>query len=183
VKAAAAITATAVAVLLSLPFLAARPAPPAADTSYSTSTCSDVAAILQTIRTLESGGNYTAKAAKATASGAYQIIDTTWAAWALAAGIGTTYTHASQAPPAIQDAVAAHHVQGLLLQYHDVSVIPLAWYYPAAINDQKLRDVVPAPQAGNVLTPRQYQTRWLDRYTSIVRANPSCAPHSEHTFV
>ena len=39
----------------------------------------DVAPILATIRTLESGGDYTARAAGSSASGAYQFIDSTWA--------------------------------------------------------------------------------------------------------
>ena len=48
----------------------------------------------------ESGGNYDAENAVSTASGAYQIIDGTWA------GYGG-YSHASDAPPAVQDAKAA----------------------------------------------------------------------------
>ena len=48
----------------------------------------------------ESGGNYLAENAYSTASGAYQIIDGTWA------GYGG-YSHASHAPPAVQDAKAA----------------------------------------------------------------------------
>ena len=53
--------------------------------------CGDVPRVLDTIRTLESGGDYTIKAAHASASGAYQIIDSTWAAWSAAAGVGTEY--------------------------------------------------------------------------------------------
>lgn len=48
----------------------------------------------------ESGGNYDAENAVSTASGAYQIVDGTWA------GFGG-YSHASDAPPAVQDAKAA----------------------------------------------------------------------------
>lgn len=48
----------------------------------------------------ESGGNYDAENAVSTASGAYQIIDGTWN------GFGG-YFHASDAPPAVQDAKAA----------------------------------------------------------------------------
>jgi transglycosylase-like protein len=48
----------------------------------------------------ESGGNYLAENDYSTASGAYQIIDSSWA------GYGG-YSHASDAPPAVQDAKAA----------------------------------------------------------------------------
>lgn len=48
----------------------------------------------------ESGGNYLAENASSSASGAYQILDSTWA------GFGG-YSHAAYAPPAVQDEKAA----------------------------------------------------------------------------
>lgn len=127
--------------------------------------CGDVAAILETIRTQESGGDYTARSAGSSASGAYQMTDSTWAHWAAAAGHADEFQHAWQAPPASQDAAAEVHVRSILEAHHgDVTFVPLTWYYPAAIGDPTLMDVVPFPDAGNVLTPRQYQERWLALY-------------------
>jgi murein DD-endopeptidase MepM/ murein hydrolase activator NlpD len=171
VKLVAALAATAVSGLLALPLLAGG------TTSRAVGGCGDVPRVLDTIRTLESGSNYTITAAHASASGAYQIIDSTWAAWSAAAGVGSEYQHAFQAPPAVQDAVAGHHVQQLLDQYHDVTYVPLAWYYPAAIGNPALMDVVPAPGAGNTLTPRQYQTRWMDVYNAETTTGTAvCGP-------
>lgn len=115
--------------------------------------------ILATIRTLESGGNYTARARGSSASGAYQFIDSTWA------GYGG-YQQAWQAPASVQDAKAAEHVQRILDAHDgDVTALPVVWYLghlPAA--DSARWDQVPVPNAGNVLTPRQYQQRWLTEY-------------------
>ena len=167
----AAIVISAISGLLALPLLAGGP------TSRAITGCGDVPRVLDTIRTLESGSNYTVTAAHASASGAYQIIDSTWAGWSRAAGVGTEYQHAAQAPSAVQDAVAGYHVQLILNQYHDVSYVPLAWYYPAAIANSALMDVVPAPEAGNTLTPRQYQTKWMGVYDSKAAAGTVvCGP-------
>lgn len=57
-------------------------------------------AIPESIVMCESGGNYSAENPTSTASGAYQIIDGTWG------GYGG-YSHASDAPPSVQDERAA----------------------------------------------------------------------------
>jgi hypothetical protein len=47
----------------------------------------------------------------------------------------------------------------------DVGRVPVVWYIghvpPASSSEW---DRVPAPYAGNVLTPRQYQAKWLGVY-------------------
>jgi murein DD-endopeptidase MepM/ murein hydrolase activator NlpD len=143
--------------------------------------------ILATIRTLESSGNYQAKSAGSSASGAYQFLDTTWN------GYGG-YTHAAAAPPTIQDAKATEHVTGILNQHNnDITTVPVIWYIgylPAA--DSPAWDTVPMPGAGNVLTPRQYQQRWMTLYqqqtaaptpsTSIAATIPSDKPTATTTM-
>ena len=114
-----------------------------------------IANILATIRYVESRGNYDAPPNKGGASGAYQFIASTWN------GYGG-YSHAYLAPAEIQDERAALDVERFLAQWNnDVSMIPVMWYYPRASRDVTLMDIVPVPSAGNVLTVREYQQRWL----------------------
>jgi len=114
-----------------------------------------MANILATIRYLESRGDYTAPLNKGRASGAYQFITSTW-------GNYGGYPDAYLAPPEIQDERAAADVTRFLAQWdNDVSMIPVMWYYPRASRQVELMDIVPVPSAGNVLTVREYQQRWL----------------------
>ncbi len=116
---------------------------------------SQIANILATIRYLESRGNYVAPPNKGRASGAYQFITSTWNNYG-------GYRDAYLAPPEIQDERAADDVNRFLAQWNnDVSMIPVMWYYPRASTDVALMDIVPVPSAGNVLTVREYQQRWL----------------------
>jgi hypothetical protein len=116
---------------------------------------SQIANILATIRYIESRGNYLAPPNKGNASGAYQFIGSTWN------GYGG-YSAAYLAPPEVQDERAALDVNRFLAQWNnDVSMIPVMWYFPKASQDPSLLDIVPVPQAGNVLTVREYQQRWL----------------------
>lgn len=127
-----------------------------------------LAPILATIRSMESGGDYTAYNAGGGASGAYQYIQSTWTKYANAAGYGQyANSPASAAPPNVQDAVAVFNVQDILNQYHSVADVPLAWYYPAAIGNSVLLNTVPDPGAGNTQTPAQYQSAWLQKFKSL----------------
>lgn len=118
-----------------------------------------VEVVLATIRTRESGGDYTARASGSTASGAYQFVDRTWD------GYGG-FPQAWQAPPPVQDAKATEVVVSILDAHDgDVAAVPVVWYLgylpePAS----SAWDTVPAPGAGNRLTPREYQQQWLGEY-------------------
>jgi len=133
------------------------------DETLPTSTCvtitDDIDRVLRTIRALESGGDYAAQARGSTASGAYQFLNSTWARYG-------GYARAADAPPSVQDAKAAELVTSILTQHaDDVSAVPVIWYIgrvPDAGSPEW--DRVPVPEAGNRLTPRQYQTRWLRQY-------------------
>ena len=112
--------------------------------------------ILLTIRIVESGQRYGIGKNKGGASGAYQYIDSTW-------GNYKGYPSAYLAPPEVQDERALAHVVGILDTWRgDVSMVPVIWYYPRAATDATLMDQVPLPHAGNRLTVREYQHRWLD---------------------
>lgn len=122
---------------------------------------SQIANILATIRYLESRGNYLAPPNRGRASGAYQFITSTWNNYA-------GYRDAHLAPPEIQDERAAADVTRFLAQWNnDVSMIPVMWYFPRAARQVELMDVVPVPSAGNVLTVREYQQRWLAVWATL----------------
>jgi hypothetical protein len=117
--------------------------------------------ILATIREIESGNNYQARNS-ATASGAYQITDATW-------GFYLGYPSANVAPPPVQDTKAAELITRVLAPDDDVGRVPVAWYVghvPA--DDSPEWDQVPAAYAGNRLTIRQYQTKWLALYETKI---------------
>jgi hypothetical protein len=143
--------------------------PPAPAATHVTVFRGQLGQILATIRYMESRGNYAIGPNKGNASGAYQFIQSTWN------GYGG-YSHAYLAPPSVQDERAAVDVNRFLTQWNnDVSMIPVMWYYPRASTDPALMDVVPVPSAGNVLTIREYQQRWLGVF-SFISGKPIPAP-------
>jgi hypothetical protein len=125
---------------------------------------SQVEPIAATIRQVESGGDYTARASGSSASGAYQFLDSSWASYG-------GYPRAWLAPPEVQDAKAAELISTILANNNgDVAAVPIAWYLghvPAPGSPEW--DTVPAPGAGNRLTPRQYQTQWMTTYQTTAR--------------
>lgn len=125
--------------------------------------------ILKTIRTKESGGNYTAinKGHNTTnwATGAYQFLNSTWKGLSKgvesAAGIPSAY----QAPPSVQDFVAEIYVRQVLASHgNHLAAVPVSWYYPRAWDNDALLDAIPAPQQGNTQTVRQYAENWIKTY-------------------
>lgn len=125
--------------------------------SSSAAGCGELAVILDTIRSIESGGDYTAPKNAGGASGAYQYVDSTWDDY-------EGYESAYLAPPELQDARAATDVQAVLATYGDVAFVPVIWYWPVAASDPTQLDIVPMPGAGNRLTVREYQQHWLAVY-------------------
>ena len=168
IKVAGAAIAASCAALAALPFLAgggdaAGPMNPHA--------CGPLAVILDTIRSVESGGDYRVTITTSSASGAYAFIDSSWRHYGALAGVDVDrYPRAYLAPEPGQDAAATVYVTEVLDVYNDdVAVIPVAWYLPSAINNPDRMDVIP-PMGGNVLTPREYQTKWLGIYEQKLAA-------------
>lgn len=81
------------------------------------------------------------------------------------------YPTADSAPSHIQDQVASVNVTSILAGHdNQIEVVPIIWYYPAALGDDTVMDQVPVPSAGNTLSVREYQTRWLDLYNEKLEA-------------
>lgn len=122
-----------------------------------------VEAIAATIRLLESGDDYTARAPGSSASGAYQFLDSSWADYG-------GYARSYLAPPAVQDAKAVENINAILASNdNDPAAVPVAWYIghvPPPGSPEW--DAVPSPGAGNRLTPREYQAKWMDVYRDQV---------------
>jgi resuscitation-promoting factor RpfA len=118
----------------------------------------DMGAIMSTIKTRESGGDYKAQAKGSSASGAYQFIDSTWQSLTRKSGIGTEYKRAIDAPPEIQDAIAKHHIADILKKADgDISKVPVAWY-TGNIQGKMSQEAV---AKNNGLTAEKYQEKWL----------------------
>lgn len=127
--------------------------------------CGNLAVILDTIRSIESGGDYPLPKNRGGASGAYQYVDSTWNNY-------EGYKSAYLAPPEIQDARAVTDVQAILAKFGGVAYVPIVWYWPKAASDPSQLDIVPMPGAGNRLSVREYQQHWLAVYESKLAGSP-----------
>jgi hypothetical protein len=128
--------------------------------------------ILATIRTRESGsaqGNYNArnfgtKQYRSTASGAYQFTDDTWQARAKAVPGASQFSSASQAPPEIQDAVAAAYVRSILKESgNSVEAVPTAWYTGNIAGKMSAK----ALAANKGFTSQQYTREWMKTFEKV----------------
>lgn len=132
----------------------------------------DTAAILATIRHIESGDDYTLHTPPTTdsdpgavPSGAYHILNASWAGY-------SGYADAYLAPPDVQDQFATDQVTQILAAFgDDPAWVPVAWHVGIA-GARNVQDgtwssaYVPDP----ITDPRSigdYQTRWLEHYTTI----------------
>ena len=117
--------------------------------------------ILDTIKSKESSGNYQAQAKGSSASGAYQFIDSTWQSLTKKYGIGTEFSRAVDAPPQVQDALAARYVEDILKKTGgDVSKVPNVWYTGNA--EGRMSEKALAANRGQ--TAAQYQSKWMETY-------------------
>ena len=132
----------------------------------STPVSGTTAQVLETIKTIESGGDYTTpnKEGVSSASGAYQFIDSTWKNLTQKYGIGSEYGRAMEAPPEVQDAVAAKYVEEILSQNNnDVSKVPLVWYTGNAQGKMSQE----ALRANGGQAAAAYQQKFLNAFQSI----------------
>lgn len=138
----------------------------------------DNADILATIRQRESGGDYGARSKSSTASGAYQFINSTWRGLTQKFGIGTEYRTAADAPPNIQDAVAAEYVKDILRRNNnDLSKVPLEWYTGNSAGQMSAS----ALAANNGLTPQTYVDKWMQDYMKISGKTPEMMTNNPQT--
>lgn len=126
----------------------------------------DIDLILQTIRSIESGGNYTIEnpLPNSSASGAYQYIDATWKAVTTKYGIGTEYSRAKDAPPRVQDAVAQANVEEILRNNNGRIVsVPNTWYTGNPEGQMTQGQI----NANNGQTSAIYTNKWINKYKQL----------------
>lgn len=145
--------------------------------------------VLDTIKSMEAGGNYSIvngaprhatqeqnnELMRTRASGAYQFMPKTWASLTKKFNIGTQYQYAAQAPAEVQDALASAYVSDILKRNNnDVGTVPLEWYTG---NSKGI--ISPAALAANGgLTPDTYKSRWLQRFNKIGSQYPAATSNN-----
>ncbi len=128
-------------------------------------------AFLQAERQTESGGNYSAYNSGGGASGAYQYIQSTWSAEATDAGYAAyANAPAGDAPPSVQDAVAAYDATQKYATYQNWNNVAEAWYYPAWAGVPQYQNSVPYPSAGNTVTIGAYGAEVVNTMNKILQS-------------
>ena len=85
--------------------------------------------IADTIKHMESRGNYSIRNKTSTASGAYQFTDPTWHGLTNEYKIGQQYKSAADAPADVQDKIATMYVQEILAKNGgNINAVPNTWY-------------------------------------------------------
>lgn len=127
-----------------------------------------VNAILDTIKLRESSHNYDAKNPDSSASGGYQFIDSTWKSLTEKYGVGTEYSHAQDAPEAVQDAVASNYVKEILADNNnDVTKVPLVWYTGNAGGKMSAKQLA----VNKGLTAAEYQYNWMRAFNRNLKGS------------
>lgn len=121
--------------------------------------------ILATIRNRESSNNYASPGRPGrTASGAYQFIDDTWQSLSKTVPGAEQYAHASDAPPAIQDAVARKYVTDILKKSgNDITAVPRVWY----TGNLQGKLSAKALAANKGYTVERYVEHWMQDYQKV----------------
>ena len=116
---------------------------------------------------MESGDYTNAPHGSAGASGAYQFITSTWKSSTSDYGVGTQYANACDAPPGVQNQVAADVVASILRKNgNSVEIVPLVWYTGNA--QGTISAAALAENHG--LQPSTYQANWMSYYNNLPAA-------------
>lgn len=117
----------------------------------------DIEMVMAAIRQVESSNDYQIRNNVSTASGAYQIIDSTWGGY-------EGYERAYLAPPSVQDKRARELMEKQLTKVDNDPDLLAAWWFLGRVPRGVEWDIAPA---SNPITPRQYVERFREHYGAV----------------